>query len=347
MTSSFYNLTTDAILSAVDDAGFETTGHCLALNSLENRVYDIKLEDGSHVIAKFYRPNRWSQEQIQEEHDFLFELQSEEIPVCAPLQFKNGNSLNERDGILFALWPRTGGRMPDEFSDDELRQLGRLIARIHNIGAREPAQNRISMNEQTFGLNPLNYLLDGDFLPPHVASRYEALVIEICEIYASLSSDVPYVRIHGDAHGGNLLRDDRGWFFLDFDDFVNGPPVQDIWLLAGQQGLEGMRNRSILLEGYRQFRSFPDSWLSLVEPLRALRFVHYASWIARRIEDPAFPAAFPHFGTEDYWENELNDLQEQLRIIKEGSLEPQATPEPAAASEEELTNKDFFWDWED
>ncbi len=347
MTSSFYSLTTDVILSAVDDAGFNTTGHCLALNSLENRVYDLKLDDGSHVIAKFYRPDRWNKKQIQEEHDFLFELQEEEIPVCAPLRFSSGNSLKERDGIFFALWPRTGGRMPDEFSDEELKQLGRLIARIHNIGARKPATNRISMDEQTFGLKPLQYLLEGEFLPAHVASRYEHLVREICEIYVQLAGDIPTIRIHGDAHGGNLLRDDRGWFFLDFDDFVNGPPVQDIWLLAGQQGLEGMRNRAVLLEGYRQFRNFPESWLALVEPLRALRFVHYAAWIARRIEDPAFPAAFPHFGTEDYWENELSDLQEQLRIIQEGSLEPGQVTETAAAAEEELTNKDFFWDWED
>ena len=203
------------------------------------------------------------------------------------------------------------------------------------------------MNEQTFGLDPLNYLLDGNFLPDHVATAYADLVQELCEIYVSLSEDVAEIRIHGDAHGGNLLRGAEGWFFLDFDDFVNGPPVQDIWLLAGQQGLEGMRNRSILLEGYRQFREFPDSWLSLVEPLRALRFVHYSSWIARRFEDPAFPAAFPHFGSEEYWENELHDLQEQLRIIKEGATETEHQQENESAAEQEMTNKDFFWDWED
>lgn len=346
MAHSFYDLTTDAILSAVDDSGFQTTGHCLALNSLENRVYDLKLEDGSHIIAKFYRPDRWNKEQIEEEHSFLFELQSEEIPVCAPLRFPEGNSLKQWDGIHFALWPRTGGRMPDEFSDEELRQLGRLIARIHNIGARVPAKDRPTMNEDSYGRAPLQFLLENEFLPDHIRPGYEKAVKEICEIYTQLSQGIDTIRIHGDAHGGNLLRGPEGWFFLDFDDFVNGPPVQDIWLLAGQQGLEGMRNRAILLEGYRQFRQFPDSWLNLVEPLRALRFIHYSAWIARRIADPAFPAAFPHFGSDDYWENELNDLTEQLRIIREGDFSGSGQEE-ITEQEAELTNKDFFWDWED
>ncbi|MCB1165295.1 MAG: serine/threonine protein kinase [Leptospiraceae bacterium] len=347
MTDSFYGLTTDTILDAVDAAGFSPTGHCLALNSLENRVYDLKLEDGSHVVVKFYRPGRWSAEQLQQEHDYLFELQAEEIPVCAPLRFSDGNSLRTWENIYFAIWPRTGGRMPDEFTDSQLMELGRLIARMHNVGSRESASHRITLNADSFGRRPLEYLLTNDFLPEHIRRPYEEVVLELCDIYDRLSASVPIIRIHGDAHGGNLLRGDDGWFFLDFDDFCMGPAVQDIWLLAGQKGLEGMRNRSILLQGYRQFREFSDEWLQLVEPLRSLRFIHYSYWIAKRIEDPAFPTAFPHFGTEDYWANELNDLQDQMRIIKESDVESVNAVAEISEEEAELSNKDFFWDWED
>ncbi|MCB1171066.1 MAG: serine/threonine protein kinase [Leptospiraceae bacterium] len=347
MSGSFFSLTTDAILDALDAEGFATTGHCLTLNSLENRVYDLKLEDGSHIVAKFYRPDRWTYEQIDEEHEFLLELQAEEIPVCAPLRLSSGHTIASRDDIFFAVWPRTGGRMPDEFSDAELMQLGRMIARLHNVGSRKKAANRITMNASTFGRQPLAYLLEKDILPKHLAHAYSDLVEEICDIYDEWAAEVDLIRIHGDAHGGNLLRGDEGWFLLDFDDFVNGPPVQDIWLLAGQMGLEGMRNRATLLEGYRQFRDFDESWLRLVEPLRALRFVHYASWIARRMDDPAFQNAFPHFGTDDYWENELADLKDQIRAIQDGSGTAVSPGMEIREEEAELGNKDFFWDWED
>lgn len=347
MSGSFHNLTADAILNTLDRQGFSTTGHCLTLNSLENRVYDLKLEDGSHIVAKFYRPDRWNREQIQQEHDFLLELQAEEIPVCAPLQLSEGNTLGEDDGIFFAVWPRTGGRMPDEFSDAELQQLGRLIARIHNVGSRTAATSRIRMDANSLGRAPLRFLRENHALPDRIVEPYSSLVEEICEIYEQWSEEVPLIRIHGDAHGGNLLRGEEGWFFLDFDDFLNGPAVQDIWLLAGQMGLEGMRNRATLLEGYRQFRDFPEADLRLVEPLRALRFIHYSAWIARRMDDPAFQNAFPHFGTEEYWDNELNDLREQMRAIEDNSGIAVSPGMEISEEEAELTNKDYFWDWED
>ncbi|MBN1531073.1 MAG: serine/threonine protein kinase [Spirochaetes bacterium] len=346
----FYNLTPDIIMKALEQSGFEPTGHCLALNSYENRVYDLRLEDGSHVVAKFYRPGRWSRQQILEEHEFLLDLGNDEIPVCAPLPLPGGTTLEEIQGLLYAIWPRTGGRVPDELSDEEVAMLGRLCARIHNNGAAKPAPHRISLTGDAYGLKPLAFLEEGGFLPPHLRDRYRAAVLEIVEIYEALRRDVPMHRIHGDCHLGNLLRGGQGWFFLDFDDFLSGPAVQDLWMLVPARDREGLRQREIFLEAYRQFRDFQYSWLHLIEPLRALRYIRYAAWIAQRWEDPAFPAAFPHFGTVEYWEKETEDLEEQLRYfyghtedLPEGVKKPEESGEP----EQELTNRDFFWDWEE
>jgi Ser/Thr protein kinase RdoA (MazF antagonist) len=348
--SFFYNLTPDIILKAIEQSGFEPSGHCMALNSYENRVYDLRLEDGSHVVAKFYRPGRWSLQQILEEHEYLLDLRDDEIPVCAPLTLPGGTTIQEIQGLLYALWPRTGGRVPDELSDDEVAMLGRLCARIHNNGAAKTAPHRISLTGDSYGLKPLTFIEEGGFLPPHLKDRFRKAVLEIVEIYEALRKDVPMHRIHGDCHLGNLLRGSQGWFFLDFDDFLTGPAVQDLWMLVPARDREGLRQRELFLEGYRQFRDFEHSWLRLIEPLRALRYIRYAAWIAQRWEDPAFPAAFPHFGTVEYWEKETEDLEEQLRFfyentedLPEGVRKPQDSGEP----ERDLTNKDFFWDWEE
>lgn len=344
----FYNLTPDTVLGAIEQSGFLPTGHCLTLNSYENRVYDCRLDDGSHVIAKFYRPGRWSREQILEEHRFLFDLQEDEIPVCAPLRFDDGESVQETAGIWFALWPRTGGRARDEFSDADLQTLGRMLARIHNVGAVTPCRHRISLTGETYGLQPLSYLEANGFLPGHCAVRYREAVQEITGIYEELRAGVPEIRIHGDCHHGNLLLGNQGWFFLDFDDFLTGPAVQDVWMLVPARDTEGLRRRSVFLDAYRQFRDFDDAWLRLIEPLRALRFIRYAAWIARRWDDPAFPAAFPHFGTQQYWEDQTADLEEQLDYCRRARSGNASGPAPDNEEEEpELTNKDFFWDWED
>ena len=347
MSDFFYNLTPDIIIKAVESSGFEPTGHCMALNSYENRVYDLMLEDDSHVVAKFYRPGRWSLEQIQEEHNFLFELQEDEIPVCAPLKFFDGATIHETEGIYYTLWPRTGGRSADEFSDENIQILGRLCARIHNRGAAGKAPHRIELTGESYGLEPLDYLLTNNFLPDHCRNRYSDAVHEIVDLYTALSCDVPVHRIHGDCHAGNLLHGSEGWFFLDFDDFLTGPAVQDLWMLVPARDKEGLRQRELFLGAYRQFRDFKTSWLRLIEPLRGLRYIRYAAWIALRWDDPAFPQAFPHFGTDQYWENETSDLEDLLEhihtsddILPEGMKRQQEEPE------EELTNKDFFWDWE-
>jgi Ser/Thr protein kinase RdoA (MazF antagonist) len=340
MGEFFFRLTPDWVLRAVEAGGWQPTGHCSALGSLENRVYDVRLEDGSHVVAKFYRPGRWGPAAIREEHAFLADLREAEIPVCAPLAFPDGETLHRVEGIWYAVWPRTGGRSPDEPSDGELQILGRLLARIHNVGATRPAPHRRRLSAEVFAREPLRELERLDLLPPACARRYRAAALRAAELYDARSAGVPVHRIHGDCHAGNLLHGREGWFFLDFDDFVVGPAVHDVWMLVPGRDAEGERQRGVLVAAYREFRDFDARWLGLVEPLRALRFIHYAAWIGRRFADPAFPAAFPHFGSAEYWENETRDLEEQVACIERAEPGAGAAVEPEPA----LTNKDFFWD---
>jgi len=346
VTDFFLELTPDRVLMAIEDAGFAPTGHCTPLTCLENRVYDLRLEDDRHIVAKFYRPGRWTREAILEEHRFLADLREMEIPVCAPVPFPGGETLLAVEGIQFAIWPRTGGRSPDELADDQIQILGRLLARIHNVGAAREAPHRARLDARASALAPLEFLEDRAFLPAECARRYRSCVEEVAEIYTERSRGVPVHRIHGDCHMGNILCGDEGWFFLDFDDLVVGPAVADVWMLLPGRDSEGVRQRSLLIEAYRQFRDFEDAWLRLVEPLRAFRFVFYAAWIARRWEDSAFPAAFPHFGTADYWENETRDLEEHVERISSGRDEvtPGGKRREDAEPDIELSNKDFFWD---
>ncbi len=343
MTDFFYQLTPESVLRAVEAGGFRPTGHCSALVCLENRVYDVRLEDGSHLVAKFYRPGRWSREAIRDEHRFLADLRAAEIPACEPIPFADGETLHEVEGIHYAVWPRTGGRSPDEFRDEELEVLGRLLARIHNVGAADGAEHRPKLDSETGALAPLRLLEERGFLPRECSRRYRAAVEHVAALYDAWSEGVPLHRIHGDCHVGNLLRGSEGFFFLDFDDFVAGPAVHDVWMLLPGRDAEARRQREVLLSAYRQFRDFEPRWLRLVEPLRAFRFVSYPGWIARRWEDPAFPAAFPHFGSAQYWESETRDLEEQvLRLLRDDDA-PEALRRPAEP-EPELSNEDLFWD---
>lgn len=318
MTDLFLRLTPDWVLRAVEAGGFEPSGHCLALNSLENRVYDLRLEDGTHVVAKFYRPGRWSRDQILEEHQFLFELQEAEIPVCAPIRFANGQTLHEVEGINYAVWPRTGGRAPDELDDETVEMLGRLVARMHNVGAGKAAKFRRRLTADTYIREPIAWLDQHSVLPREWAERYKKTALQIAEIHQQRSRGVPEHRIHGDCHLGNLLRGRDGLFFLDFDDLLTGPAVQDLWMLVVGRDEHAIAQREVFLEGYRQFRPFEQRWLQLIEPLRALRIVHYSAWIARRWNDPAFPSAFPQFGTERYWQQETIELEAMLELIRSG-----------------------------
>jgi Ser/Thr protein kinase RdoA (MazF antagonist) len=344
MSDFFFELTPDRVLRAVEAGGFDPTGHCTPLTCLENRVYDLRLGDESHIVVKFYRPGRWSRGAIEEEHGFLRELREAEIPVCAPLPFPDGETLHQVEGIFYAVWPRTGGRSPDELRDDEVQILGRLLARIHNVGAAAPAEHRLQISARESALAPLEQLETGGFLPAEWVPRYRAAVEKVAALYDEWSADVPVHRIHGDCHAGNLLHGDEGWFFLDFDDFATGPAVQDVWMLLPGRDSEGARQRALLIQAYRQFREFDERWLRLVEPLRAFRFVFYAAWIARRWGDPAFPSAFPHFGSAEYWERETLDLEEQVRRLLSGDDVPPGLRNAAAEPEPELSNEDYFWD---
>jgi Ser/Thr protein kinase RdoA (MazF antagonist) len=348
MSYPFYNLTPDKVIDAVEKGGFPITGHYMVLNSYENRVYDLKLEDDSHIIVKFYRPNRWTLEQIKEEHEFLFDLDNDEITVCNPLRFSDGESVHCYDDIFFTVWSRTGGRIPEELSNYDMIDIGRLIARIHNNGAAKEFKFRSRLSGESYGIKSLQFLLENNFLPTHCIKRYSDAVHEIVKIYDSLIKVVPLHRIHGDCHLGNLLKRESTFFFLDFDDSLIGPAVQDIWMLTSSRTSDIKRELNLFLEGYREFRHFDNFWLKLIEPLRGLRYINYAAWIAKRWDDPSFPQIFPHFGTEEYWENETSDLEDQLEIInleltEENRIYPEKNSKP---KEKELTNKDFFWDME-
>lgn len=341
----FYNLTPDVILDIVEELGLSTTGHCFALNSLENRVYNVRLESNEVVIVKFYRPGRWTKEQIQEEHDFLFSLQENEIPVCAPRIFSE-QSIFKKNDIFCAIWDRTGGRAPEELSYEDYNRLGSYLGRLHNIGASSKSKYRMKLTSLKYGMEPFLFLKENQFIPIHLQTKYENLVKEICEIYDNFSESEPLIRIHGDCHKGNILKGENGFFFLDFDDFLSGPAVQDFWMILPPQNKDGLLAREALLSGYREFRDFNEESFRLIEVLRALRYIYYSAWIARRWDDPSFPNAFPHFGDVEYWEKEIRDLEIQLDFIYGKASEENVEPDSLDNIDKPLTNKDFFWDME-
>lgn len=328
-TKFFFALTPDRILDAVEASGLRCTGRCLPLNSMENRVYEVELEvedrdalrsrSEAFRIVKFYRPGRWSQEQILEEHAFLKELADAEIPVASPLPFDDGETLHRLPeiDIWYAIFPKIGGRTPDELTVDQLEQVGRLIARMHNVAATKESEHRLVLHPETYGTQNLQFLLEADLIPPDIRDRYREIVEKICEISLPWFEQAEVQRLHGDAHMGNLLQGSSGFFWVDFDDMVRGPCVQDIWLVAPGRDAWTRQEREILLEGYVQMRDFDRSTLRLIEPLRALRFIHFSAWIGKRWDDPAFPKNFPHFGSYQYWREELSGLEEQLQLVTE------------------------------
>jgi Ser/Thr protein kinase RdoA (MazF antagonist) len=349
-TDLFLALTPERVLAAVEAGGLRCNAVCYPLNSFENRVYEVELEDRTRVVAKFYRPGRWTAEQILEEHQFLGDLAAEEIPVCTMREFPGGGTLREIDGIWYCLSDRRGGRAPDELDDATVRRLGMLVARMHNVAVRRPAEHRLRFDADAYIRDDVDWLAAHDVLPRHLGSRYFDAALAIADILERQLAGVPVHRIHGDLHLGNLLFRDGLLHVLDFDDMAVGPAVQDFWLALPGRDRWALRQREVFLEGYEQIRAFDRSTLRLIETLRGLRLVHYAAWIARRWHDPAFPAAWPQFGTVDYWERETIDLADQLEVIR-GEAKPEeggfsVEEEQQREEESSLTNKDFFWDWE-
>lgn len=326
-TQFFYEITPDRVLEAVETSGIRTTGRCLVLNSMENRVYDVELEEAENPanpssrqrVVKFYRPGRWSREQILEEHEFLLELAADDIPVIAPLKFSDGETLkvDASSGIFYAIFPKMGGRAPDELSREQLEWFARLLARLHIVGAEHDSQHRIYLDTNTYGSANLDYLLETRAIPMELESRYANAVDRICEISGPWFEETPMQRIHGDCHLGNFLwRPDSGPLLLDFDDMVMGPSVQDFWLLFSGRDEDTKRQWDIFLDSYESLRHFDRGSLRLVEALRALRFVHFSAWIGKRWKDPSFQQAFSHYGSFQYWQEQTLDLEEQVRLLE-------------------------------
>jgi Ser/Thr protein kinase RdoA (MazF antagonist) len=317
LSHPYVTLSPDRVLQAIDAQGFLTDGHLLALNSYENRVFQVGLEDGGFLVAKFYRPDRWSDAAILEEHAFSLALAADEIPVVAPLADARGETLHHHEGFRLALFPRQGGRWPDLDNPERLQWVGRFLGRIHQLGAARPFAHRPSTDPATLGREPADRLADSPLLPPEHRSRYRALsdtLIARCEaIFAEVGPSV--LRLHGDCHPGNILWTDDGPHFVDMDDCRMGPAVQDLWMLLSGDRADMAWQLDAMLDGYRTFRDFDLKELALIEPLRSLRLIHYAAWVAHRWDDPAFPQAFPWFGTRDYWEDQLNTLEQQLDIL--------------------------------
>lgn len=324
----FAGLTPERVLDALDSvlipAGSRTDGRLLALNSYENRVYQAGIEDGAPIVAKFYRPQRWSNDAILEEHTFVAELAAREIPAVPPLAF-DGRTLHEFDGFRFAIFERRGGRAPELDRRDTLEWLGRFIGRIHAVGATKPYAARPTLDLRTFGYEPRDFLMSHDFVPADVRPAYEAavaLALEGVERAYERAGDVRMLRAHGDCHPSNVLWTDAGPHFVDFDDSRMAPAVQDLWLLLPGDRPGASRALTDLLAGYEDFCEFDPRELHLIEALRTLRLIHYAAWLARRWDDPAFPAAFPWFNTHRYWEARVLELREQIGAMQEGPLWP-------------------------
>jgi Ser/Thr protein kinase RdoA (MazF antagonist) len=319
----YSELSPETVLDAIEAVGYRCDGRVLALNSYENRVYQIGIEDGDPVVAKFYRPARWSDAAIREEHGFAQELAAQEIPVVAPLR-RDGVSLHVHHGFRYAVFPRRGGRWPELGTTDEREWVGRFLGRIHAVGRAARFQDRGRLSLDELGRKSRDVVLDGEWMPDYLAIKYEAVTDDLLyeiEARAEGWGGAVLGRILGDCHRGNILWTEQGPHFVDLDDCLTGPAVQDLWMLlaGGQQEMRtGLHD---LLAGYEQFLPFDRGEIALIEPLRALRMIHYSAWLARRWHDPAFPQAFPWFAEPRYWEQHYRALDEQLAAVVAPPLE--------------------------
>ncbi len=317
-------LTPDAVLDAVESCGYRCDGRQYALNSYENRVYQVWLEDGEILIAKFYRPERWSDAAILEEHAYSIDLASREIPVVAPLVDANKVTLHQHGGFRFALFPRRPGRAPELDRKDNLRWIGRFMARIHAVGAVKKFQHRTTLSVVGMCEEPARYVIDRGFVPPDLHAAYSAIVKEslsrINDCYQR-AGKISNIRLHGDCHAGNILWTEQGPHFVDFDDSCSGPAIQDLWMLLSGDREAMTAQIGDIVAGYREFYDFHPAQLGLIEALRTMRVVHYSGWLARRWDDPAFPVSFPWFNTTRYWQEQILALREQCAAMDEAPLQ--------------------------
>lgn len=318
----YERLTPDRVMDAVESQGYLCDARNLALNSYENRVYQVGIEDGLPIIAKFYRPERWSRDQILEEHAFSLELQEMEFPIVAPLQTENQETLHEFEGFQFALFKRMGGYPPELDNLDHLLVLGRCMGRLHKLGSAAPFQHRPEINLQRYGIDNVSWLLDNDFIPTTLREAYETLTRDILDRLARIEAQYhpKMIRVHGDAHVGNILWRDDNPHFVDFDDTCMAPAIQDLWMFLSGDRESQSTQLAELLEGYEEFHEFDPIELNLVEYFRTLRLINYSGWLAKRWEDPAFPMAFTWFNTERYWSEHILELREQMANLDEPAL---------------------------
>lgn len=319
---SFSTLTPDCVLNALESVGFRSDGRLLALNSYENRVYQIGMEGGAPLVAKFYRPARWTDDAILEEHALVHELAEREIPVVPALTIM-GRSLHQFGGFRFAVFPRHGGRAPELENRDTLEWMGRFLGRIHAIGALRSFQHRPALDIASFGEQPRDYLLAHEFIPADLLAAYRSVAQQALDGVRHCfdrAGKVRSVRLHGDCHAGNVLWTDDGPHFVDFDDSRMGPAVQDLWMLLSGEREDQVRQMGDVLAGYEDFCEFDERELHLVEALRTLRLIHYSAWLAQRWDDPAFKQAFPWFNTQRYWQDRVLELREQIALMEEPPL---------------------------
>ena len=313
-------LSPDVVIDCVETVGLLSDARIFPLNSYENRVYQVGIEGGEPLIAKFYRPGRWTDAQIQEEHEFSLELADAEIPVVAPLQF-DGRTLMESAGFRFALFPRRGGRQLELDNFEHLEQVGTMLGRLHAIGEARPFAHRPGLTLKHFAEDSREFILAGDFLPRENREAYATITAHIIEtIRPFFEREWRTLRLHGDCHSGNFLwRDGTPWV-VDLDDCISGPAIQDIWMLISGNRAEATAYLDAVVEGYETFTEFDPQQLQLIEPLRCLRQMHHAAWLARRWQDPAFPLAFPWFNTPRYWAEHILALREQQSALQEPPL---------------------------
>lgn len=317
-THPYDALTPDVILCAVEKLGARCTGGMLALSSYENRVYRVDREEAGACVAKFYRPGRWSDEAIQEEHDFARLAAEHEIPVVAPLVHE-GRTLHEHGGFRFAVFPWQPGRTPEITSNEDFHVLGRYLGRLHLLGNTRPFTHRLRLTIAEFGDASIVRLRESQFLPPDVVEPFCATAEQLLEPLRAAFDNVPFrpIQLHGDFHLGNILWSEYGPFLVDFDDCLSGPAVQDLWMVLSGDTTEVEQQLSHLLAGYRAFAPFDLAQLQLIEPLRTLRLLRYNAWIAARWDDPAFPRSFPWFSSRHYWQEQVTALRQQQWLLSE------------------------------
>lgn len=314
-TQYFYELTPDRMIQALERAGLRPTPSLRFLNSLENRVVRVDDEDGERWVAKFYRPGRWTRAAVLEEHDFLEELREADLPVVAPHRFPDGKTLGEVSGILFTIFPFQPGRGPDEIDPPLAHALGHLLGRLHQIGERGRFRHRPEIGPQWWGLDALASLERERVVPDDLWPKYQRTVRTLVERVERQFQQFRPIRLHGDLHRGNVLITSQGPVLVDLDDTGMGPPVQDMWMLIPSRDEEALELRELMLTGYERVRDFDRRSLVLVEALRALKFVHYAAWVARRRKDPAFTRLFPDVESRSYWRRELEELEAQTGML--------------------------------